>query len=558
MVSSKGRTCYASNNAVKLVRTIFVLCLLTAPAFATGGSCPSGAVYLIGGSTTPATLASYGITSCYYVSKSLGSDANTGTTEASPFAHLPGMPSCTSNCASLTPTAGEGFILRGGDTWVAADLGVNWQWSGSSSHPIYVGVDPAWPSSGWTRPIFTCGGAECAGGTWNNYVTVSGPSWLTFDNIEMTGMDWTDGQKHDDYFYVLATNVEIEHMYFHGWVTGSPSYDASAAFADGSNGASAIAGTRFHDNIVDGSDTSKNGFTGETNFEQVYNNYFRYVHVAVFVSSNIVHDNLVEYPVISVTGDHANSYALFSPLSGTNLLVYNNVDRNTSSCSGCVNFYLMQDTGTNPSYATYFFNNVAYNLNPSNVVDIGPSNPSGSYGSFYLLNNTIECGNDSSQTACAAPHAGNTSTVYDINNHWITSAGDTCSGYAGSGETCTETTTLYQTLATAKGQGYNSSETYAFSPASGCTSSTCGTVQKGTNKQASCTAIAAINADAGTACQSSTGYACTYNTSNHTISCPNMTLVTRSTSTAWDIGTYQYNTQNPPPNPPQGLAAVVH
>jgi hypothetical protein len=389
-------------------------------------------------------------------------------------------------------------------------------------------------------------------------VYASGTPYVTFDNIEMTGLYWNGGQKHDDYFYVLATNFEIEHMYFHGWVTGSPSYDASAAFADSSNGNSALAGTKFHDNIVDGSDTSENGFTGETNFEQVYNNYFRYVHVAVFVSSNIVHDNLVEYPVISVTGDHANSFALFSPLSGTNLLVYNNVDRNTSSCSGCVNFYLMQDTGTNSRYATYFFNNVAYNLNPSNVVDIGPSNPSGSYGSFYLLNNTIECGNDSSQVGCFAPVSGNTSTIYDINNHWITSGGNSCSGVV-SGVTCTATTTLYQTLATANGQGYNdTSETYAFSPASGCTSSTCGTVQKGTNKQTYCTAIAAINANAGTACQSTTGYACTYNTSNHTISCPNMTSVTRPTSTAWDIGTYKHNTQDPPPNPPQGLAAVVH
>jgi hypothetical protein len=67
-----------------------------------------------------------------------------------------------------------------------------------------------------------------------------------------------------------------------------------------------------------------------------------------------------------------------------------------------------------------------------------------------------------------------------------------------------------------------------------------------------------LNAAAGTACQNSNGYACSYNTSNHTVSCPIKTLVARPASTGWDIGAYQYNAGDPPPNPPTALTAVVH
>src|SRR5579885_2327833 len=47
----------------------------------------------------------------YYISKATGSDSNTATqaqSKSTPWAHLPGMPSCTSNCASYRPQGGVG------------------------------------------------------------------------------------------------------------------------------------------------------------------------------------------------------------------------------------------------------------------------------------------------------------------------------------------------------------------------------------------------------------------------------------------------------------------
>ena len=138
------------------------LILTCTPAWAAGGTCPAGADYgfqVPTGSRYDKTLATVGVTSCYYVSASTGSDTYDGTQETvsgshGPFAHLPGMPSCTGNCASVTPAAGEGFILRGGDTWTGSDLGVSWSWSGTPTNPIYIGVDLTWHAgASWTRPI---------------------------------------------------------------------------------------------------------------------------------------------------------------------------------------------------------------------------------------------------------------------------------------------------------------------------------------------------------------------------------------------------------------------
>ena len=43
--------------------------------------------------------------------------------------------------------------------------------------------------------------------------------------------------------------------------------------------ASAVANSLIHDNVIDGSDTSNNGFSGILNGQTVYNNYCGYTHL---------------------------------------------------------------------------------------------------------------------------------------------------------------------------------------------------------------------------------------------------------------------------------------
>ena len=501
----------------------------------------------------------------YYISKSLGSDSNTATqaqSKTTPWAHLPGMPSCSSKCASYTPVAGDSFILYGGDTWGVSDLGVNWQWSGNSASTIYVGVDQTWYGSScgssFCRPVFNCAGAACSANN-NDYFNVNA-SYVTFDNIEMTGLYKNDSNFGPDcYFFVNGTYIEVEHMYFHGWTLGTSGSNGGFAAWYGYSGGSPLTGTQLHDNVFDGNDTAKNSLYGVWGgVEQLYNNYFRYLVADIVGLVNIMHDNTGEYMVLSASGDHCNLFFAEGTLSGTTLLAYNNLARNTNNsqswgCGGGVHFYLFGYTTSNQNYAAYYFNNIGVNLYPANLIDPGSSMGSGPWGTYYVFNNTFECGNDSSTAACIAGPGSQTMTlqVHSQNNHYITSTSPACVSQYG--QTCTETTDLTESVSTAKGYGYTSSETYAFSP----TSSSSPTVGQGTNQSSLCSTIAVANSAAGTACQSDTTYGVGYNTSNHTVITPQRTTNTRPSTGAWDIGAYEETASGSSPNPPTGLTAIV-
>ena len=199
-----------------MVRLI-VLLLFASPCFAAGGTCPSGIP--VSGSN------------CYFVSAS-GVDTNTGTDEAHPWLHAPGMPNCANTCASVQSTidtttggTGIGIILHGGDTWHFGNSGATpytggtWTFNAggtpstclsdiASSGCMYYGVDQTWYNSGvcgssWCRPILsgdnpTTGfgtsqfASSCAyqvtGG--NNTLTTTGGNRtnIFLDGFEMTGM----------------------------------------------------------------------------------------------------------------------------------------------------------------------------------------------------------------------------------------------------------------------------------------------------------------------------------------------------------------------------------
>lgn len=84
----------------------------------------------------------------YYISYASGNDSNNGTSTSTPWKHAPGMlgltPSgsstgdgCAGNCAAHTPTAGDQFILKGGDVWPNTTAPWLFTWSGTSSSQTY-------------------------------------------------------------------------------------------------------------------------------------------------------------------------------------------------------------------------------------------------------------------------------------------------------------------------------------------------------------------------------------------------------------------------------------
>jgi hypothetical protein len=587
-------------------------------AFASGGTCPSGANYLNTATNTLVTLSSLGVTNCYFVAAN-GVDTNSGISEATPWLHAPFMPNCTGNCATVTSQSaslwpGVGIIFRGGDTWhfgnpsASPYVGGLWEWNtgttpaGTSSHPIYIGVDKSWYASGsWVRPIWngdnplcnasTVGtlsdGATCTGttdsfgqpsyyvsacgyqiGTSNDFVEASYVSYFIWDNFEMTGLcQSSTGQPahHDEYFsYGSIQGPDyFTNLYIHG--ASHLQFQAKNGanctglvctnifvFTGGVNNGSV--GETVQYNVVDFSDSDPGGeslcFSG---FYNVAYNVFRYTTNCAPGGLNglhVFHDNLYEY---FFENGHSNMIEGIPDSTGTNA-IYNNVFRhveNLLTSGGGVFLWFAPPTSGSTDY---IFNNLAYDVGPLEYLNVGGTAGNNAQGTYNYFNNTWQSNASQAILRCASY---TNAPVLDTNNHYI----DNQNYLGGPCSTLTTTTPLAQTNAQADANislhydQYAASETLGYSPVA----STNSTVVAGTNQYSGyCSDLSKAGLSAAaTACQAGTTYACTYNTSNHTVSC-SAQPVARPSSGAWDVGAYEFNTQGLPPNPPTALSAVVN
>jgi len=603
------------------IRTLmfFALIFVARPAFA-GGACPSGANYTNPANPTGSlvTLASLGVTNgCYFVAAN-GSDSNSGTSEASPWLHAPMMPNCSGNCLTLQNTftnqtaAGIGIILRGGDTWHLGNssaspyTGGTWEFNqypgayveGTASHPFYAGYDVSWFSgSSFARPILTednplcnastANGTTCISttdsygqpsfyvsscayqaGSSNNMIDLSSLQYIIIDGFEMTGLCLSQaGQIQGNNTYIrygsAVAPIYLQNLYAHGsshlrfqalngHCTSGQVCTGIFVFQGSVNVGSVGETVVF--NVADFSDSDPGG----TNlcFGGFYNaayNAFRYTTDCNPGTLHVFHDNLYEY--FFETG-HANLLEDISEVSGANA-IYNNVFRHIETyvtSGGGVGLWQAPPTsGT----TDYIFDNLMYDVGSFEYINVGGTAGNNALGNYTFFNNTFQTNNAQPILRCEGYTNG---AVTDTNNHYI----DDGTQYLGPCSTLVTKTPLLMSNSTATSDGYTSSQAYAYSP----TSSSSPTVGVGTNEGtlngAFCLALStAANSDstlsdAATACLSDTRYACTYNTSNHTVTCPARTAVTQPTSTAWDIGAYKSNgTQASAPNPPSNLAAVV-
>ena len=580
----------------------FLFLLLALPAFAAGGTCPSAANYLDSTTGSLVTLSSLGVNSCYYIAAN-GSDSNNGLSEAAPWAHAPGMPNCSGNCATVAGVCGSnnctgtGFIFRGGDTWhfgattnpsSGGTLTSAGGTGGTLANPIYFGVDQSWYTGGsWVRPIWTgdnptCGAtrsnctsgsigsyhlsqyyvASCANqiGTSNIFVNIAGASHMMFDNFEMTGLcQSAPGQPggHDQYFsYGSSGDIKYLNLYIHGWthlrfadVNGGGNCNGSNVcfnlmiFAGGHHQAPDDV-HRYE--VVDGADSDPiAAMVCYCDFWDVAYGYYGNHSGVITRFQHLYHDNLYEY---WYENGHGNVMESVGDASGTNAF-YNNVTRhiNTTNDPGDPMYWPYPPPGT----TLYWFNNLSYDVTNMEYFNVGQNPPeTAGQGPIVAFNNTFQAN---------APGGGifSCATTYPMqliaaNNHYITEASTGFCTNPPSGSTDTTSLTMKNAIATA--DGYTSSENYSFSPIS----SSSPTVGKGTNSAAFCEALntASLTA-AASACQSDTSYSCSYNNSNHTISCPARTVNARPGNGNWDIAAYEYGNAPPPPNPPTGLAAVV-
>ncbi len=554
-----------------LERCTFLLALLIFPFFAWGaGTCPTSASYL--NPTNPAgalvSLAATGITNGCYFFAANGSDSNDGLSEAAghPQQHLPGMPNYT---GSIVPSAGVGFIVRGGDTWHFGNSGArpytggswSWSWTGSSSHPIYVGVDQTWYSAGsWVRPTLTWDNPPTSSQTLSSCTYPSGDMLDTggvafdiFDNFEMTGICTTSAHWNAIYVSYNETNgfMGFYNLYIHGWshvgfpnpnncTTNSTCMSAFRGFTTGGN---YPPGEEILYDIVDGSDSDpvpmEFCYCGAW---YVGDSYFNRGSQFITRTQHIVHDNVItnfvsngHSNVMESVGDSA------SPANAE--AVYNNVFSHLyvgDAFTTDVGFWPIPPVGA----TLYWFNNLAYDIAPCEFFN-GPN--SANQGTIARFNDTFQMNTGGgNQISCGvSPY---TAPYTDANLHFISS--DVSSIYqpycSGQGANATS---LLMTNAAATADGYTSSQSYAFSPTSGSSP----TVGVGTNETSSFCAALSIAAradtylsDAATKCNSDTSYAISYNASTHTVSYPARTSNARPASGAWNIGDYEFGAPGVP------------
>lgn len=555
-------------------------------AWAAGGTCPSGSNYIVAqGPPTATTLSALGITSCFYADAS-GSDSNSGTSESSPWLHLPGMGGCSNTCSSTTISAGEGFILRGGDTWHASSGSPSicssgpctWSWShsGSSGSPIYIGIDPTWYNtsncSSFCRPVLSM----------DNTITTSIPSSCTYDDsdtsgistgsstyvivdgFEFTGKCWAQNISNNSVAYVFrsGSNVTVERTYMHGWSMTSAGWDGHAMIG-GANGGSAD-GNIIASVVIDGSDSTHsssssvcseavNGAPCNTGWAiqggcyDVHNSILKYVSNGLECGNiTYVYGNLFIYEYATINGNtlggpHPNVVETDTGYTGQNFVAYNNL-----AAQNLLNVNWWPQAANH-----YLFNNVIWSSGTAaaNCIMLSPvGNSSGSAAATaYIYNNTLD---DDQGNGCEVQMYGQTGnsttewvggTTYFQNNHFVGygSPGSLTNTYTfgpnASGTITDNGGEKFMSASTASSQGYTTSNNYA--PTSG----TSGTVGAGNNLTSSFCSILP-DSYSQTACQSATSSAVAEVSGwgGYVASYPGITLNSRPSSGTWDAGAYQY------------------
>jgi hypothetical protein len=544
----------------KLVLLLFLgLCTRM---FAAGGACPTGANYHATGSNTNVTLASLGITSCYYASSSLGSDTlYDGTQETisgshGPFANIPNMATCASNCATVAPAANVGFIMRSGDTWTNSSFPVQWSQSGTSGNPIFVGIDPTWGSG--THAIWTAGGSVIAGASnHNNFIWFSGGgSYTIFSGIEIQSFKWTaDNSFGDNAMICLAcdagiTNVTIDQFYVHGWIhpaivgtPGSPSATCGTGCTNscyimlGQTTSPFVNGSIIQNSVINGSDSTNGGDScyviyavGKAKYNVISNipDALLYGGTSVDISYNLV-EEIQGYNGTggglgsggdAFDGTHANFLEDLglSGGSGETAVVHDNVAHDGQGEA----VYFGCNTCTATS-ATYAYNNVWYNLggNPPHLGEQYDNQ------TLVMWNNTIvpQSGGDCIYIQSPGTGTGNSLTVQ--NNDCIT----TSSNIVSSGATGTISSNVIMTPKQAATAGMTPSQTYAFRPtSSNCRGAPNCPVGQGSNLYSFC------SGDTAFLC-SSTSYGSVIGTGNISQG-SGITINSRPSSGSWDAGAY--------------------
>jgi hypothetical protein len=301
----------------------------------------------------------------YYIDYSAGSDSQNGRSEQTAWQEAPGM---VGFAGHYSHRAHDCFYFKGGVTWPNQVFPLTVPAGGDATGDTYYGPDFSWyAGSTWKRPVFDAQN-EPISGPLNAFVDLSQRSYVTLDDINMTGFSWDGTPPYGSCEYVKTTGAQdllFDHLYLHGWThTGAATDDCFVILGD--TNAPNLAGSVFENGLIDGADSTGDGdsMAGLYCFPSVLNSVIEDMPKMILACGNgTISGNLLQNCTASFTGNHANVLEVPQSDSGaSSFFIIGNVIRGTSP--GCESMFL-----GNAGESDFVWSNVIYDLggNPPDI-----------------------------------------------------------------------------------------------------------------------------------------------------------------------------------------------
>jgi hypothetical protein len=373
--------------------------------------------------------------SSYYVDFAGGSDSNSGTSQAAPWAHCPGDPEADGNPADVILSPGDKVYFKGGVQY-NGEVDVNW--SGSSGNTITYDGNSA-DDWGIGRAIID---AQAARSYCFNFPSVR--NYVIINNFELRNAPAagaSDRRRRRNYapgmIYApnASSHVEVANCAIHD--TGNPAPSVTSGMGIWTSGSY----WKIHDNLMyDCYDTAVCLINGAS-YNRVYNNIFHdKIRWGVVVKSdkgatvqtdNSIHDNYFhDIYYYDGLGPHTDWVFLSLTTKGriSNTRVYNNLFANSKTFTdyGGTAVVYVENSGENGSGGainnTLVYNNVVVNQHEYFAADVHATGGDITNTCFY--NNSFY-----TSRGCALLYADTFGTPCRIdgltltNNVWAKSSG---------------------------------------------------------------------------------------------------------------------------------------
>jgi hypothetical protein len=504
----------------------------------------------------------------HYISSATGLDSNSGTSEISPWAHLPGMPAATSSAAAYSAVAGDQFILRGCDVWYntsgTSNFPIVLTHGGAVGNPVVIGVDKTWynttncPTT-WNRPVFDAhtsaassvgtqmGGSTSGCPAGGNMFVQFNASSITLDWVEMRNLFYHNNAEGSCYGTNLmwivnnADYITVSNGYQHDWVMNTP-YNASTSndtdiLVDiqgsplcphcimdhnvSNNCANTLASKLFPGGAMNMTNITHSIFKCHSNsYKPVIGGEFGWNEITLNGESPdpTIHANMIETLIAGGTGIYyIHDNRIHDNYDGEGLQI------------------------GNPGETDYVWNNIWWN--DTAVGSNGPQVPqSETPVAMYFFNNAVV---DWDSCIHDAGHGYSWSGAFHSqNNIGINPSGSCGSGSPTSSPAAVITNNIGLTDSTATSDGYTASQSpFVYYPIA----ITSPTVGAGVNLSSFYPAGFA---------KTDSSMTCTQQTVNTVVqSVCNGTPVTRPAG-AWDVGPYQFSGSVLPPSPPVSFSII--